>query len=410
MKKVIFIENSYSTDIYLGIAKELIKLEIGVVLLCWNKWFARKWTDFEVINLPPCNADSSHDFIVSARESRYYRLSQAQFMVNEKIVTELILQLSPSIIVGEPTLAYEQQIALIARNIHVPYVYISTSRLIPGRIVLYNNLFMKAIDLDAGSLNSPADTDIFVKNKRRCILIFEYTYNHLAQLLIGTRRVAPSIFRKIYLELNSKYYFFKLTLLKQRAPNTSSVVLFPLQMQPESNTDVWAMPYYNQLELLKKFSLNPDICVLVKLNPTSKYEINGDLFHLIAKSNNLIVCQRDLTMPEALEKCSAVFSNVGSVILEAVKSGKNVISLNLDNDLVNLPGVTKIKDITEITPAFLKTLNNENAHFDLEHILHREMCRSVPGHIYDPLRNNINNEELNSKNISKILQVFLQQV
>jgi hypothetical protein len=409
MRRVIFIENGYSTDIYLDVAKELVERDIEVILFCWNDWFARKWNDFKVIHLPSSKEFLWYEFIKSTRESRYFKLPHEKYQIDHNLVQEIILNLNPSVIVGEPTLAYEQQIALIAKNVDIPYVYISVSRLFPGRIVLYNNVLMNALDIDTTSLKLSTGQEVIIKNKSRINFIIMYAYNHLGQLFTRSRRIAPSIMMKIYLELNARYYYRKLNLLRRvNLREIGSYVLFPIQMQPESNTDVWAMPYFNQVELLRKFSKIPGVNVLIKLNPTSKYEIDGEFLKLVEESGNLNVCPRDIPMKEALEKCKAVFSNVGTVILEARRFGVHVISLNLDNDLVNLPGVVKVNDIQEITSTFLHNLPIEKRCIGLGNVLENEKNKSVPGIIFDPLRSYVVNRKLNSINISKLLQAFLQ--
>jgi len=73
-------------------------------------------------------------------------------------------------------------------------------------------------------------------------------------------------------------------------------ILYPLQMQPEANIDVWGRKYNNQLQLIRQLvgAAPEDVYLVVKPNPKSKYELSSDLIDYAEKNERIIVIHHDV--------------------------------------------------------------------------------------------------------------------
>ena len=146
----------------------------------------------------------------------------------------------------------------------------------------------------------------------------------------GEKYNTPSLFRKIFLEIVLIKNIIKWKFISQPInKNKKFKILYPLQLQPEQNIDVWGYPYNNQTNLIKKISKtlkNKNIEIYIKLNPLTKYELSKEMIKLIVSNDNLIPLEPKYQMSDIINKVDLVITVTGSILFECVINKKPIIS------------------------------------------------------------------------------------
>ena len=131
-----------------------------------------------------------------------------------------------------------------------------------------------------------------------------------------------------------------------------------------------------------------------------------ELLDLIVISKSINILSIETKMSEALKYCDAVFSVIGTIILECLELSKPVIILKTDTYFSQLKGVNLVSSFKEIDTVFLSNLKVSTP-ADWKSITKNELKNSVPGLIYDPLRSPglLNNKANNMRLSDYILEI-----
>jgi len=145
--------------------------------------------------------------------------------------------------------------------------------------------------------------------------------------LAGEKFNTPSVGRKLLLNRNLRKNLRRWQNLA-KSP-TGKSLLYPLQMQPECNIDVWGQPWSNQVETLKAMlaAAPKNVSVLVKANPKSKYEVSDALLALVEKTPRLVLLPLETSMSAAQNMSVGTLTVSGTVGLEAVFGKGRCLSL-----------------------------------------------------------------------------------
>ena len=414
MKPIIFIENHYATYLYFQVAVELKSRGYQIVLLYWNGFFAKQWlNDFECIQLKPGleNESFENEMILSDRAFKYFELDYRKYLLSDDSVKELLKKLNPRIIIGEPTLFYELQIAHAAKHLGYLYIYLGGSRIFKNRIVAYDGVQLKHYNSQSNKLKLQSCKESLIleySNRSEKVVKFILLRDYLYSIFYKGKNIKPTILKKTLLEIKRKILLKKIAnhSINYHSKNKKFTILFPMQMQPESSSDVWGWPHSNQLEIIRQLGEIKNVEVLVKLNPTIKYEMTQELLDLIVISKSINILSIETKMSEALKYCDAVFSVIGTIILECLELSKPVIILKTDTYFSQLKGVNLVSSFKEIDTVFLSNLKVSTP-ADWKSITKNELKNSVPGLIYDPLRSPglLNNKANNMRLSDYILEI-----
>lgn len=147
--------------------------------------------------------------------------------------------------------------------------------------------------------------------------------------LMGERYNTPSIARKYALKQVVERNTARWTAMQQAPKNAAKTVLYPMQLQPESNIDVWGRPHSDQVELIRDLlSAAPhEYQVAVKANPKAKYELSDELLDLAERDKRVCLLPFKMGMPEALARCVGAVTVTGTVGFEAICGKGRAISL-----------------------------------------------------------------------------------
>jgi len=258
-----------------------------------------------------------------------------------------------------------------ARLMSIPYLSPSASRYPVGRIYFYKSDTLTPV---GGSNQVVSDSDVErilkaisnrtlipsymekvqqSKFKRELTSLFDKLRISVGWAL-GERYVTPSPWRKISLEFRRKLHYKTWeSFAHKNLPShidSNPWVLYPLQMQPEANIEVWGKPWSNQTELIRLAALaleREGAVLVVKPNPKSKYEITHDLCQLLKNTKNIIPLSHTTSMKEVFGKSKLIMTVTGTVLLEGIFSSKPVASLG-NHTMSSYPGVQRLKEPEDI--------------------------------------------------------------
>ena len=149
----------------------------------------------------------------------------------------------------------------------------------------------------------------------------------------GEHYHTPSPFRKICLDRKLKQWIVRWDQAVRRkfsAIEENAVkILYPLQMQPEANLDIWGNPYRDQAALISEILAHTpeDVLLVVKANPKTKYEFTDELLKLVETQKRIIPVPRDTSMGAVLPKVQLIITVTGTIAIECILSGKPVLTL-----------------------------------------------------------------------------------
>jgi len=177
---------------------------------------------------------------------------------------------------------------------------------------------------------------------------------------------------------------------RARMPDNSGLaVLYPLQMQPEANIDVWGRPFSNQVAVITEIlsALPEGGQLILKANPKSKYEVSAELLALTDTHKNLVLLPFDLTMAGAHDVAIGAITVSGTVGLEAVFGRGRCISLRhpiLQDAFPEFHAETPTNAVHRLFAD--PKAGRGNAKLG-EKLLARFIAESFPGTINEPLYN-----------------------
>ena len=150
--------------------------------------------------------------------------------------------------------------------------------------------------------------------------------------ILGEKYNTPSVLRKLSLHWQMTR---ALDLWRRNQTDASNIrdslknVLYPLQLQPEANLDVWANEFSDQLNIVREVSKAAPSGwrVLVKPNPKSKYELLNSFVKHASELNNVELLPLESEMSEILPQTDLVLTITGTIAVECVFRGVPVLQL-----------------------------------------------------------------------------------
>ncbi|WP_154140334.1 hypothetical protein [Photobacterium damselae] len=418
---LLFIENRFKTLFWKAVAKRLKKRipSLNVSWLIQNKSFSPKDNELSyIINYPKNDDVLIEDSIffdeLMAMDRGYYVFGNGagHYKYYYKKIKEIILLCKPDFVIGESTLFHELIAIQVCKELNITYLTPSSCRYplakfsfyVNGSLDVYNyqdkDIKPDHYDLIDEIVNRKVVPDYmkkatgFRKIKIRAN-IFYNNYMVLKSWIEGERFNTPSPFKKILVGIKTKInrkLWDRRSIDIDNIYNWDNVVLYPLQMQPESNIDVWGYPFNDQADNLKRLHqvLPDDKVILIKPNPKSKYELNSKLMSLINNLSNVICVSHDTPMDILFNRVNTVYTVTGTIGLEAVLSGKKLIT-ETNSKLIGYPNVY-ILDDEKILLAPTK--------YNAEHLISNLDGNSYSGIISDPIFSDYCMSEENVNNVA----------
>ncbi len=382
--KILFLENRSKTKFWVEIADLLIEKGYEVEFLVQNHFYKPKKHKSFSIPYP-----TKKDLFFSKNNDFFYELSQKdrlayifrrpvnhyQYYYDE--IKKVILKGGYKFVFGESTLFHELMAIDICRNESIKYLNPTLSRYPNNRFsfLLYDTLQpyeetlsnenLSAYENDEKKLLSKDYHLAYMKARKnrfgfdvRFLKKIKNYQLSLISWLMGERFNTPSPIAKLKINFRTFLLARKwdgLACNQQINLDWNKTLLFPLQLQPEANLDVWGYPYNNQEDLIEFLADNipSDWTLLIKPNPRVKYELTEGLLNTVSKLENTKLMSTRSSMSDIFDDVCYIFSVTGTVCLEALFSGKRIFSPSFHMVKLFSPETSElsfIKNIEHIKP------------------------------------------------------------
>jgi hypothetical protein len=253
-------------------------------------------------------------------------------------IAGILDQLAPAVVFGESTLFHELLCGDLCRRKGLLYLHPTVTRYPPRRFCF---LLYDTLDTFAGSGDTLPDRDArvlieaiasravvpdYMRPGAQAPRLTDWLVDRLrvvAGYSLGERYNTPSPWRKAVLNRQLGRNLERWDrLARSGKPRGGFAILFPLQMQPEANIDVWGNEFRDQVALLRRIAAvtDPRTAIVVKTNPKPKYEVSRELLELIEQTPRITALERSVTMGDALKDADLVVTVTGTVAIEAAFS------------------------------------------------------------------------------------------
>lgn len=345
------------------------------------------------------------------RNIRYFGGSTDHYLHYEACIEQILENRQPDVVFGESTQFHELITVELCRTRGICFLHPAATRIPHGRVT-----FLKGDSLDPFGGEGVALPDIEAREivkavserhyraftnansalaeRGRLSVLMRQLHDYATMTLAwleGERYVTPSPLQKGRLEWRKKSALREVlrhsqsNLAEDEMP--SSYVLYPMQMQPETNLDVWGRPWHNQADIIRAAarSIRPaGYKLVVKLNPTAKYELLEPGLLTALREPNVILAPAAMPMAPLLAAAMAVLSVTGSVIYESLFSGKPVFVLG-DHKMARLDGVVALTNPDLLGVALTGIALPANSYSHGLSAIQQVVRTSYPGYWFDPL-------------------------
>lgn len=372
--KFVFIENRYRTYFWDALAREFLAAGHRIAWIVQNPVFMPTTGQVHVIAFPRRSdlrrADDGHDFDVircGDRNLNYFGGADWHYPYYWERIEAILQREQPDVVIGEPTLFHELMAALWCRRNAARFLHPSMAVGYPsGRFAIYDGISNTRL---GGSEKAPPDGDCLAmaESIRKRELLPEYMRpppghelerSHapprsfadrrivLKGYLRGERYNTPAPWRKLRLERARDRLLPEWDrLAAQWVPTHAAerIVLYPLQMQPEANLDVWGQQFRDQVSLVWNLAraLPAGWRLQLKLNPKAKYELSPALLAAVRGCPQIQPLRSAMPMNEVLPHAELVVTVTGTIALECVMSGIALAQLG-PGPAQGVPGVWRL--------------------------------------------------------------------
>lgn len=350
MSRITFVENRGKTIFWASIARILVARGHTVTWIVQNPTYAPRGFGKACLPFPrrgDLRETAIPPFLSTDRGRLFFGAGGNHYGHYQGCIARAIDDLAPDVLVGEPTLFHEQLILAEARRREIPYLHPTMSRYPAGRFTIFdgdsqNPMHRSGEVWDArrlgaavealvggGSIPTYVQVPDRLEGLRRRWFRAQGMLQTLGGRLIGERFNTPSVGRKMTLNRRLRSNLRQWVRLQREPEGDGPIILYPLQMQPEANIDVWGRPYSDQAEVIRRLlaALPPQGRVVVKANPKSKYEVSSELLGLAQTDRRVVLLPLEWRMAEAHAIATGAVTVSGTVGYEAVFGRGRCLSL-----------------------------------------------------------------------------------
>ena len=417
--KLLFVENRYTTRVFERVANGLRAQGHGIVWVVQNHRFAPAgWPGVHRLPYPgpadlqtPAEHHRFADLARIDRGIRYFGGNANHYAHYARHIAAVLDEALPDVVFGESTQFHELIMVALCRDRGIPFLHPAATRIPHGRISFFvgdtldtlagagqalpEAQALEIVDAVAGRryaafTNATAtqpDASPLGRQLRRAA--DKLTLVHA--WLEGERFVTPSPWVKQRLERQCLAALAGIDALAAARPfevaQLGRYVLYAMQMQPETNIDVWGAPHHDQARIIARAAralADTGRRLVVKLNPTAKYELLEPGLNQALALPNVSVAPRGMPMAPLLAGAQALLSVTGSVIYECIFAGKPVCVLGR-HALSRLPGATALDDAAQVAAVLPALQAQADGRAHALHVVQGVVRTSYPGTWFDPL-------------------------
>ena len=349
--KILFIENRHKTFFYEPIAKKLQEEGIEIYWLIQNKEFTPN-LDSKKYSIPYPNIkidvelDTEIESLIKIdRQFNHFKQKDSSYFYYyyEKI-KQILEEIKPDFVFGESTAFHELLTILNCKRKDILYLNPSSCRYPKGRFSFYKydtlipfngsgevleNTAAEKIISQIVNRNSPPDY-MKLKPPSKISKINDKALK-VKSYFFGEKYNTPNPIIKLKLEKQKKQNIIKWDEASKQSIKKGNdfLLLYPLQMQPEANIDVWGKAYRDQTKLIEDMlaSLPKGCKLVVKPNPKSNYEISKNLICLTRKHQRIEILHHNVKMDDILPIIDLVITVTGTIAIECILSNKPIVTV-----------------------------------------------------------------------------------
>lgn len=420
--KFAFIENRYKTIFWACLASELRGRGHEVVWLVQNPIFSppgEASKSIFTLSFPdradrtaPVTANTLNRVRKADRNVNYFGGNDQHYFIYQATIEKWLDHECPDVVVGESTLFHELIVIDACRKRNIIYFHPSMPGYPGGRFSIYASDTKQTLGV-SGDVPSDADCLAMAEAIRKRERIPEYMLlpsgkeperNYplprsakdrltiLRGYIAGERYNTPAPWKKWLLDQQVKQrlkLWQQIAAAKLGAGNGMRLALYPLQMQPEANLDVWGQEFRDQAKLVRQLADGlPDGWHLrVKANPKSKYELNEELMNVLRTHPRVSPIPITDSMASVFSEVDLVCTVTGTVAVECVLSGKPLAQFG-PSVVESGPGCAQLGSAADIADV---AVNVESGIYKLAsdedriRLVKKLYATTFPGRISDPL-------------------------
>lgn len=353
--KILFVENRYKTFFWEAIAKRLEDKGYEIHWIIQNHLFVPKTGVCHFLDYPNNSSYSNFEvnlnlskIIETSRGLRFFGIKKHQFIYSYyKNISILLEEIKPDLVFGESTLVHELLTIEICKNLEIMFLHPTSCRYPKDRLSFYRfDTLVPFGGETIENIDQVIESEISKIKSREIKPNYMYNFKNpefkkkvtdrvrlILSYFFGERFNTPSPLIKYKLEKSKRARIKEWESISQKFIDKKNgfKILYPLQMQPEANLDIWGYPYYDQAELISFISNNlvEDEILYVKPNPKSKYEITGKLLDIVKKRDNIIPITHRLSMDSIFNRVDCFITVTGTISFEALISEKKALIFGL---------------------------------------------------------------------------------
>ncbi|ROL66508.1 hypothetical protein [Pseudomonas vranovensis] len=373
---ILMVENRYKTYFWDALAQQFIADGHTVRWVVQNPLFTPIHGQATVIafprgsNLTPlANDEVCTRTCKSDRLLNYFGGQPTHYNYYKSAIWQALDQAKPDLVIGEATLFHELLAVEWCKQHQVPFFHPSMPGYPGGRYSIYAGDSKEAIGV---STDCPTDEDCFAlaeairkrekvpdymrpslpSDPGRVFPIHGSWPNRLTLIksyLSGERFNTPSPLKKWRLDKAVKTRLARWAQISSGRFHLQAeqhYLLYPMQMQPESNLDLWGQAFRNQADLIGALAqaIPDNWKLLVKLNPKTKYELDDALLEQVMRRDNIVPVPYEVAMGELLEHVTMICTVTGTIAVEAVLSRKPLVQFG-PGILSGEPGYVQLQNV-----------------------------------------------------------------
>lgn len=381
--RILFIENRHKTYFYEPIAHALREKDYEIHWLIQNKEFlpSKDFTS-HLIPYPQSKIEFTRDEEIESliridRQFNHFEKKDSSYFYyyNQKIA-ELLDIIQPDIVFGESTAFHELITIVQCKRKDILFLNPSTCRYPVGRFSFYLNDTLMPYQGSNEKLDTKESLEVIRQIIHRTsvpdymklvppskITKIQDKMVKMKSYALGEKFNTPDPRVKYKLEKQKKRIITSWDAIAEMHIEevTEFSVLYPLQMQPEANIDVWGKNHRDQTQLIEQLSNNlpTGVKLIVKPNPKSKYEISEELIQLVHQRDNIVPLHHKVKMDDVLPKVDLVITVTGTIAIECILSDVPVVTLvhTINNQIKSCIYINNIE--SELNPLIEKIIKGE---------------------------------------------------
>jgi hypothetical protein len=418
--KILFVENRYKTYLWENIARKLDNYGHEISWIVQNHAFTPAADNVYKIPYPIKKQQESKkynqsifDFIQTTdRIINYFNGNNHHYSYYYKEFSKIIIEVKPDLVIGESTLFHELMIIDICKKNNILYLNPSSTSYPVGRFSFFAYDTKKPFK-GSNEILSNEECDLLIKdiNDRKIVpdymkkvKITDNTYPTVGSMrdkwtimssyFRGEIYNTPSPLYKLVQEIKVKNILREWNKLAEsnnkKLPN-ENIILYPLQMQPEANLDVWGNHFRDQAKLVKELAaaIPKDWYLVIKTNPKSKYEMSKALLQVVKNTNNIIPLHSTTSMKDIFDLSTMVVTVTGTVAIECILKNKPLGLLG-PSIVKGFKGCNVLQQPKEINNIILLMKNNDLTVSNIDdkrNLIKKLVSSSYKGLITDPVSN-----------------------